>query len=79
MTQQETAEQAAERKYTQGVYIINGIDICEASRECFVDGAKWQQERILNFINNEDNHTEGELGNSCIDVQTLVNFIKNAI
>jgi hypothetical protein len=31
---------------------------------------------MLAFINDEDNHTEGELGNSCIDVQTLVNFIK---
>lgn len=34
-------------------------------------------ERILKFILDEDNHTEGELGNSCIDVQTLVNFIEN--
>jgi hypothetical protein len=33
-------------------------------------------ERMLAFINDEDNHTEGELGNSCIDVQTLVNFIE---
>jgi len=32
---------------------------------------------ILVFINDEDNHTEGELGNSCIDVKTLVNFIKS--
>ena len=46
MNNKETAEEAAERKYTQGVYVINGIDICEASRECFVDGAKWQQERM---------------------------------
>jgi hypothetical protein len=42
----------------------------------FEDGAKWQQEQLLKFIWNEDNHTEGELGNSCIDVQTLVNFIE---
>jgi hypothetical protein len=34
------------------------------------------KERMLAFINDEDNHTEGELGNSCIDVQTLVNFIE---
>jgi hypothetical protein len=39
-------------------------------------GAKWQAERMLAFINDEDNHTEGELGNSCIDVQTLVHFIE---
>jgi hypothetical protein len=42
----------------------------------FMEGAKWQQEQMLAFINDEDNHTEGELGNSCIDVQTLVNFIE---
>lgn len=30
---------------------------------------------LLDFINNEDNHTEGELGNSCIDVNTLINFV----
>ena len=39
-------------------------------------GAKWQQEKMLKFILDEDNHTEGELGNSCIDVQTLVHFIE---
>ena len=27
---------------------------------------------FLAFVNDEDNHTEGELGNSCIDVQTLI-------
>ena len=43
---QETLEEAAERSYSEGVYIINGIDICEASRECFIEGAKWQQERM---------------------------------
>lgn len=37
--------------------------------------SNWQAEQILNFITNEDNHTEGELGNSCIDVQTLIKFI----
>jgi len=30
---------------------------------------------VSEFINDEDNHTEGELGNSCIDIQSLVNFI----
>ena len=42
----------------------------------FIAGANYQAERILAFINDEDNHTEGELGNSCIDAQTLVNFIR---
>ena len=28
--------------------------------------------KFLEFVNNEDNHTEGELGNSCIDVKTLI-------
>ena len=35
------------------------------------------KEKLLKFILDEDNHTEGELGNSCIDIQTLVNFIKH--
>ena len=43
---QETLEEAAENRYVQGVYVINGIDICESSRECFIDGAKWMQERM---------------------------------
>ena len=47
-----------------------------SGKTSFIAGAKWDQERILAFINDEDNHTEGELGNSCIDVQTLINFIK---
>ena len=41
-----TLEEAAENKYIQGVYIINGIDIYQASRECFIEGAKWQAERM---------------------------------
>lgn len=45
----------------------------------FIDGTKWQAERILTFLNNEDYHTEGELGNSCIDVETLVNFINKVV
>jgi hypothetical protein len=64
----ETLEEAAERM---------SIGIREEDyKDGFIEGAKWQQERMLAFINDEDNHTEGELGNSCIDVQTLVNFIK---
>lgn len=37
----------------------------------------WTNEDILSFINNEDNHTEGELGNSCIDVATLRNHFSS--
>jgi len=65
---QETLEQAAERLYP-------GIDR-QVDRMLFINGAKWQQDKMLKFILDEDNHTEGELGNSCIDVQTLVNFIE---
>lgn len=50
----------------------------ELVRDAFEAGAKWQQEQLLKFIWNKDNHTEGELGNSCIDVQTLVNFYVDA-
>ena len=32
---------------------------------------------LESFINNEDYHTEGELGNSCIDVKTLLHFIQS--
>jgi len=65
---QETLEQAAERLYP-------GIDR-QVDRMLFINGAKWQQDKMLKFILDEDNHTEGELGNSCIDIQTLVNFIE---
>lgn len=34
---------------------------------------------LLDFLNNEDNHIEGELGNSCIDVRTLINFVSQPI
>ena len=53
--------------YNIGIDLLNNL---------FINGAKRQQERMLAFINDEDNHTEGELGNSCIDVKTLVNFIE---
>jgi hypothetical protein len=43
---QETLEEAAEKRYVEGVYVINGIDICDASRECFIEGAKWQAEKM---------------------------------
>ena len=65
---QETLEQAAERLYP-------GIDR-QVDRMLFINGAKWQQDKMLKFILDEDNHTEGELGNSSIDVQTLVHFIE---
>ena len=66
---QETLEEAAENKYGLS-------DQYWKDRIGFVHGAKWQAERMLKFILDEDNHTEGELGNSCIDVQTLVYFIE---
>ena len=37
------------------------------------------KQALLAFANDEDNHTEGELGNSCIDVQTLIYFINQLI
>jgi hypothetical protein len=39
-------EEAAKKRYIEGVYVINGIDICDASRECFIEGAKYQAERM---------------------------------
>ena len=50
-----------------GKYLVSAV---------FQDGAKWQQERMLKFILDEDNYTEEELESSCIDVQTLVHFIE---
>jgi hypothetical protein len=55
---QETLEEAAENRYVQGVYVINGIDICEASRECFIAGANYQAEKmyseqeVIELLNN---------------------------
>ena len=68
----ETLEEAAE---TISDYIKR---VSKSANESvgIMNGAKWQQERMLKFILDEDNHTEGELGNSCIDVQTLVHFIE---
>lgn len=43
----------------------------------FVSGAAWLKEEALKFINDQDNHTEGELGISCIDVNTLIHFLTN--
>jgi hypothetical protein len=43
---QETVEEAAKKRYIEGVYVINGIDICDASRECFIAGANYQAERM---------------------------------
>jgi hypothetical protein len=43
---QETLEEAAKKRYIEGVYVINGIDICNASRECFIAGANYQAERM---------------------------------
>jgi hypothetical protein len=67
---QETIEEAAENYSKTFIEDDGTIEVD------FIEGAKWQQERMLKFILDEDNHTEGELGNSCIDVQTLVHFIE---
>jgi translation initiation factor 2 beta subunit (eIF-2beta)/eIF-5 len=45
-SKQETFEEAAKKRYIEGVYVINGIDICDASRECFIAGANYQAERM---------------------------------
>jgi hypothetical protein len=39
-------EEAAKKRYIEGVYVINGIDICDASRECFIAGANYQAEKM---------------------------------
>jgi hypothetical protein len=65
----ETLEEAA-KKYTESTPDNDPIRI-----KSFIEGAKWHQEKLLEFINDEENHTEGELGNSCIDVQSLIYFI----
>ena len=70
---QKTLEEAAEKRIPTSTSIW---DLTETRRSDFKAGAKWQAERMLKFILDEDNHTEGELGNSCIDVQTLVHFIE---
>ena len=38
---------------------------------------KYTEANVFDFLNNEDNYTEGELGNSCIDVKTLKNYFKS--
>ena len=71
----ETLEEAAEN-YTVQYLIEDRQEIDSINRkQAFKAGAKWQQEKLLEFINDEENHTEGELGNSCIDVQSLIYFI----
>ena len=69
---QETLEEAAIKYATE----TNGVIVNQRKKQQFIAGAKYQAERMLKFILDEDNHTEGELGNSCIDVQTLVHFIE---
>jgi hypothetical protein len=39
-------EEAAKKRYIEGVYVINGIDICDVSRKCFIEGANYQAERM---------------------------------
>jgi hypothetical protein len=43
---QETLKEAAKKRYIEGVYVINGIDICDVSRECFIAGANYQAEKM---------------------------------
>jgi hypothetical protein len=43
---EETLKEAAKKRYIEGVYVINGIDICDVSRECFIEGANYQAERM---------------------------------
>lgn len=43
----------------------------------FKAGTKLQAEQLLKFFRDQDNHTEGELGNSCIDVASLIYFIEH--
>jgi len=39
-------EEAAKKRYIEGVYVINGIDICDVSGKCFIEGANYQAERM---------------------------------
>lgn len=62
--------------------IIPNVDV-RPFKLGFVKGYKaasskqYTETQLLSFINNEDNHTEGELGNSCIDVNTLKNYLQS--
>ena len=74
---QQTLEKAAHKMLMDfGIMSVGeSINVLNV-KKLMVLFAKEQQERMLKFILDEDNHTEGELGNSCIDVQTLVYFIE---
>jgi hypothetical protein len=72
----ETLEEAAEIHFKLQYLMAMDESLKHYVITDFIQGAKWQQEKLLEFINDEDNHTEGELGNSCIDVQSLIYFIK---
>lgn len=48
------------------------VNIIESERE----KESWTREELVKFIMNEDYHTEGETGDSCISVKTLMNFIE---
>jgi len=76
---QESLEEAAERFIPDNYIKVapkQKVNAAEITRHYFREGAEWLAERMIAFINDEDNHTEGELGNSCIDVQSLVSFVK---
>lgn len=39
--------------------------------------AKYTEEQLFSFLDNEDNHTEGELGYPCIDISAFKYYIKS--
>jgi hypothetical protein len=71
----ETLEEVAQSIFGLVNPILGKSDYRLGYERGLIEGAKWQQEKLLEFINDEDNHTEGELGNSCIDINSLLNFI----
>jgi len=67
----ETLEEASER-------IINNDSLSyenDYARESFIKGVNFLSDKMMEFIKDQDNHTQGELENSCIDVNSLINFI----
>ena len=71
----------ATQDYAVDVMGMSSADVFDFEQEDVKEGytgidtmseEKISVQELLDFVNNEDNHTEGELGNSCIDVQTIV-------
>lgn len=52
-------------------------DIHEDVRIGFIEGYKAALEELRVYAGDEDNYTEGELGNSCIDASSILYFIKS--